>query len=481
MLGGPTASSCEYGGREVTVSENAVRGSTSDGQKLMWWMEHAIGSPGVMNVPLIHRLRGELSLPALHEALNRLVARHESLRTRFEAVLDVPEPELVTQVVSPPWPVDLECVDVSTADDPFEAAFAAIRDRLVRNIEVLAEPSFTLDLFRLAEDDHLFMINVHHLVTDAWSNMVLWRDLGAFYNEAAGDPGAQLPPVEWTFRHFVDWQRERVQTPARAAKHGEFWHRALGEARFVDLRPIPERSAGRLPPCENVWFAVEGEQRDRLLDLVRSERTTEFVIMLAALYGVLHTMTGEDSVALGSVFANRPRREVYDSAGFFANLVVLGVDLPEGGSFRDLVGAVRRTVLQVLAHQEYPYLYTLTDPITRPAALRAAETVFHMIAVPESINPPDGVPFTGLDVERYPIPDGMGSRFDLELLIIPRRDGYDGVIRYTGDRYQRPLMDQLARCYQDLIDAVGRQPDRPLATIPALAAHRDAARIAVTH
>lgn len=437
----------------------------SIGQCMLWLMETQVGGPGVMNVPIIYRMRGPLQVSALSAALTRLVERHEMLRTSF-AWNECPEPEpsWLSQYVHPGSEVSVKCVDVSTEDDPYEAAYEGIRARLVQDIDVTTGPPFTVDLYRLSPSDHLLMVNVHHIVTDAWSNMLICRDLGEFYSREVGAPESELESVDWSFRRYVEWQQERSSGPTGEANTA-FWRRELARMKYLDLRPAPQRAADKKPPTENVWFAVHGPQMGRLRELAKQQRTTLFVVMLTLFYCVLHTVSGENDLAVGSVFANRPRRELYNTVGFFANLVVLGAQLPEHPSFGDVLRVVRRTVLEALGHQEFPYLIMMGDPSMPPGAIRASEVVFHMLAVPENVSPPSGVTFSGLQVEPHPIPDGMGSRFDLELLIVPQVGMLEGVYRYAGDRYEKEFVERLARCYQDLVDTVVDNPDVPLADL----------------
>lgn len=445
---------------DLTIS-TAQKAPVSDGQRLLWLMKSLTGGPGVMNVPIIYRMRGALDMKALSTAMTDLVARHESLRTTFEKTDSV---DTLCQYIHPPCTVDVECVDVSGEPEPYEAAYEHIGTRLVQDIDVVSDLPFTVDLYRLAEDDQLLMINVDHFVTDAWSNMLICRDLGNFYNRALGRPVDELAPVDWPITRYIGWQRERLEgTPGKG--HADFWRQRLAQMNYYEFRPFPDRPGYKRPPSENVWFTVEGSQVQRLRELAAQERTTLFIMMLALFYGVLYAAADSDNLTVGSVFANRPRRELFETVGFFANLVALGTQFPANASFRDVLRAVRRTVLEALAHQEFPYLNTMLDPSMPEGALRASETVFHMLAVPENVSPPNGIPFAGLEVEAHPIPNGMGSRFDLELLIVPQVDMLEGVYRYAGDRYEKEFIERLSEDYQTLVATVADDMTTPLREI----------------
>lgn len=446
-----------------TRSPDVIEATGSMGQCLMWLMELLVGGPGIMNVPVIYRMRGPLDVPALSKALTAVVDRHEGLRTAFtwdwsRNLL----PDMLTQHISPSAGVSIECTDVSGEPSPYETAYRRIYDRLVQNIDVTSGAPFVVDLFRLDAEDHLLMITIHHIITDAWSNMLICRDLGEFYNRQAGAPENALEPVQWSYQHYARWQKEKV-VPPYDEDHRKFWHERLTKAKYLDLRRAPEREGGKMPPSRNVWFAIAGPHIDRLREFAKCERTTLFVVMLTLFYCVLHAASGERELTVGSVFANRPRRELYNTVGCFANLVALVTELPEEATVAAAVRVVRRTVLEALAHQDYPYLSAVAPDTTMPSsAIRASEVVFHMLAIPEKVSPPAGIAFSGLQVESHPIPDGMASRFDLELLIIPQIGMLEGTYRYAGDRYERDFIEQLANCYTKLVEAVAADPATPI-------------------
>ena len=439
-----------------------TRSIGSLGQCLMWLMQRDVGAPGMLNVPITYRFRGPLDTQALAVALGGLVSRHEGLRTSFEWTESVGHlPEALEQIIQAPAPVAVEALDLTSESDPEAAADEAIAARLGCDIDLGTGRPFTVDLFRIGEDDHLFVLNVHHIVTDAWSNMILRRDLGELYSAARQQRDAHLEPVEWTFRDYVGWQQDRLAGEI-GTRQANVWRDRLERAKYLSLRPAPDRPGGKKPVSENLEFQVSPDQAQALRELAKRERTTLFVVMLSLYISVLRRESGADDIAVGSMLANRPRRELYDTVGVFANLNVLSGNWPSRPSFLDVMRSVRQSVLEVLAHQDFPYLNTLTDSTMPPTALLAHEVVFNMFALPNTLPRPGDVAFDGLIAEPLPIPQRMGSRFDLELVISPLADGLEGEYRYAPDRYDRPFIERLAAEYRQLIESVLADPSTPL-------------------
>jgi hypothetical protein len=433
--------------------------AASPGQRLLWLMDHYRGGAGMMNVPVIYRLRGELDEDALSSALAQVLARHEALRTRF-----VWRGQALRQAVYPPTQIAARTIDLSAEPDPPAGAAAAARARVQQDIDVGSQPPFDVSLYRLGREDHVLLLNVHHLVTDAWSNMLVCRDLGAFYNAARGRGLPGLPPVVWQYRDFVAWQQERLQGE-RARAHSVFWQHQLdgAAAPLQGCRQGAGKPAGRRSAAaENVWFTIDEEELHQLGDLARRERTSTFVVLLSLFFGVLMSVEGQQDVTVGSIFANRARPEVCETVGFFANMVPLRVRLAAAvrPTLRELVSEVRQTVLAALAHQELPYMST---PLASGRGARADSVVFHMLASPRRAGPPGSVAFDGLDVEALRMPEGATTRFELELLIVPTTSGADGVYRYGADRFERSFIETLATRYRALAAAALTDLSTPLA------------------
>jgi non-ribosomal peptide synthetase component F len=233
---------------------------------------------------------------------------------------------------------------------------------------------------------------------------------------------------------------------------------------YLDLRPMPKRKAFTAPPALNTWFSLDPDRVEQLRKLAESERTSLFVAVLSLFYGALHLESGRRDLAVGSIMANRPRPEISATVGAFANMAVLRTRLPEHPSARDVLRATRATMLDSLPHQGISF-HRLAGDAGLATARAIGEVVFHMLAVPPGVATPNGVAFRGLRVASQHIPDGMGTRFDLELLVFPQPAGLEGVFRYAGDRYDREFVERLCARYTALATVATEQPDTPLDSI----------------
>jgi len=408
-------------------------------QRMLLLIDRYRSGSGVMNVPAIRRLRGRLDVSALADAIFDVESRHDGLRVRV-----VRSGLRWAQEIGEPCRRSVVVTDVRSAADSAAALDEYVRAAVREEINVAEGPPYTVHLVRSGDEDHTLILNVHHLVTDAWSNGLIVRDLLTTYARRCGGRDADpLPPVEWQYFDFLDWQEERITGPA-AAPHIEFWRRMLGDAPRVALRPA-ENGIGRLsPPSAHVWFDVHPAFATEIEEFAGRHKTTPFSVYLTAFNAVLHGRIGHDDVTLGVIFANRSRPEVAETVGFFATMVPLRCRLEHDASFATWLRSTRKAVLEALDHQEFPHL--ALPPRTLPRhGDRLDSVVFHMLPAPAHLSTGASERAAGLDCTSLRMPEGSGSRFDMELMIIPRPDGgVDGVFRYAADIFARQEVQSMA-------------------------------------
>jgi hypothetical protein len=410
---------------------------------------------GLLSVPIIYRLRGPLDRAALSRALDQAVNRHEALRTTFERV---GKRRLAEKVLPPGVHVPLRETAVSGPDE----ADQLIAERMEQLFDRSKLP-LTADLYQLPGAEHVLLINVYHLVTDGWSNMLIRRDLVRLYNAETGLDVEPLPAIDWQPRDYYAWRDARLNgEPGR--RHTEYWDRQAPLLKWAGLRQGEGKKYGeRRPPFRDVDLALVPGDMTALQGIAAAERATLFTVLLALFFGVLHAATEELGLVVCSVQANRMRPEVWNTVGVFANLTYLRVDLPAEPTFRDVLRATRTTVMESMAHQEYPHMNLMTNRGTTPRSLhRASEVAFNMLAKPPGTAGLGAADFHGLEAEALPFPAGLSSHFDLELNIVPKPDGLRSALREAEGVYEPALVTALADAYAAMAVAVAQDLDVPL-------------------
>jgi hypothetical protein len=354
---------------------------------------------GALNCPVLCRVHGPLDTTALGSAVDALVSRHESLRTTFTG-----RGARLTQVVHDPAPLPLPIVDLGTRPDPETAVREAIGVELATPIDPQVWPA-RAGVWRLSDTEHVLCLNLHHLVTDAWSTGILLRDLTALFDRAVGGGPPPAPP-SWQYRDFVAWQ-QRLLGGDELRRHQDYWRRQLAGAQLPRLRPVLD-GAGQ--PAGRSVADVDAEVVRGVHARARSGQTTLFAVLLAGFHAHLARVTGQPDLAVASMFANRARPELRGTVGLLANMVLLRC--PAGASRSDLLAGTHASVIGAFAYQDLPYQMLPTD-LVRATGGRPDDVMFNVMAGVEHRIAAGGVEFELL------VPDDIGSRFPFELALTP--------------------------------------------------------------
>lgn len=421
-------------------------------QRVLRLMEHYRGANGALNNPLLYRLLGPLDVPAFARAVRALTARHEALRTTFTG-----RGPRLTQLIHPPGEVEVRVLDASGDADPDATIAATLRAEICTSFDV-ERPLAHWILLRRGGADWVLCINLHHLVTDGWSNGLLWTELKALYGEEAGGPPAGLPPVAWQYADFARWHTERLSGPTGRA-HRDYWMRQLDGARAPQLpRPPAGRPAVGLASTE--WFDLDAELTGRLHALATAERTTAFAVLLSLFVVLLARSSGQQDLTVSSLVANRMRPEVARTVGPFVNVTALRTRFDPDAPFTDVLRGTRATLIGALAHQEYPLQLLPTDVVATDAG-RADDVVFQLVP-----HPLESTSFGNVRVEpATPVLD-RGVRFDLEVDIgpgevAPGEMGLRGGFRYSRDRFTDDWARGFVTAYLGAARAAADEPGRP--------------------
>ncbi|MDQ3786637.1 MAG: condensation domain-containing protein, partial [Actinomycetota bacterium] len=415
----------------------------SAAQEQLWFIDQLRSGAAVEYLlPATLRLRGPLDLAALTEALTRIADRHTVLRSRFDTVGGA-----AVRIVTDPAPVEPSVVDLT--DRPAAEREAGVREIRLRDlstpIDLRTQPPWRVTLVRVADDDAVLLIVVHHIVFDGMSWSVLARELRAFYGAATRGEPVALPEV-----HDIEACPETGPGDDGLA----YWTNRLAGLAPLELPTDRARPAQWVADGDNVDLVVPSDLANRLAALGRAHRATPFMVYLAAYQLLLARYSRQDDVAVGvSVSTRRP--DELPLIGMFLNTVVLRGDLSGQPSFEDLLVRARTTALEAYAHQDVPFdriiahLAPERDPSRNP--------VFQAgIAWYDARRSPYELP--GLDVTLCR-PLWASSAFDLSLHLAQFADGsVHGQLIYPTSLFDRARIERMAANYVRLLAEVAAAP-----------------------
>jgi hypothetical protein len=419
----------------------------SVGQRLLWQMEHHRGANGALNCPVVLRFSGELDLEALDVALDALAWRHEALRTTFTGRAH----RLMQVIHSQPRRLALKEIDLSGGPD----AEGRLTDALARETAMPLSPEdwpVRVALWRVASDEHVVALTLHHLVTDGWSCAVIANELGVLYAKRTGDRG-ELPPVGLQYRDWVARQNALLAGPERQ-RLTEYWRRSLAGAAIAQL----PRNVDRAPVAERrtavVGVSIPRESAVAVEELARREASSTFAVALAAYLVHMRGHGAGDDVTVSTIFANRGATEAARTVGFLSNMVVLRTDLARTKSFREILRRASETVVAAVAHQELPYQMLPLDTM-RLECGRPDSHVFQLFAGPMQATETSRTRIEPI----VSVPEGFGSRWDFEFSLFALPDELRILVAYADDLFDRAWTRAFLDGYVDLLREIAWAAD----------------------
>jgi natural product biosynthesis luciferase-like monooxygenase protein/amino acid adenylation domain-containing protein len=448
---GPTPTFFEGGG-EVPLSF---------AQERLWFMEHLEPGQAFNNIPFAIRLEGTLNTPALERAIAEIIRRHKSVRTAFDKVGGRPVGVVVCEAAVSISTVDLRQM---TASEREASANRRMFEEARRPFHLAEGPLLRVKLIRLADEEHLLLLTMHHIICDGWSMGIFNRELSALYQALSNGKPSPLPELPFEYTAFASWQRERLQGGA-LEEQLNFWKKQLrGAATVLDLptdRPRPPTQTYRGATHR---FALPPNLTAQLRQLSRKEDVTLFMLLLSAFQALLHHYTGQEDILIGSPIAGRTRVETENLIGLFLNSLVLRGDLTGNPTFRELLRRNRRVTLDAYAHQELPF-ERLVDALQPERDLSRAP--FFQVMLVLQNEPLHPLELAGLKLTVLPTQSGT-AKFDLTLSLEEIAGGLSGFIEYNTDLFEAETMERLLGNYQSLLEGVAANVELRLSELPLL-------------
>src|SRR5215213_6974498 len=422
-------------------------------QQRLWFLDSLNPDSAFYNAPMAIRLRGELNENAFERGLNELLQRHESLRTSF-SVLD----GQAVQVIAPSLKLDFPLIDLThLAEDEAEAEVRRLANADAQlPFDLRRAPLMRAALLRLSTTHHILLLSLHHIVTDGWSNNVLYRELTTLYHAFNAGLEPQLPELRIQYADFAVWQRKWLQGEV-LEEHLSYWREQLaGAAPTINLpidhpRPAIEGFRGAKQQVQ-----IPAKLSRSLKELAQHEGVTLFMALLAAWAALLGRYSGEEDVIVGTPIANRTRTELEGLIGFFVNSLVLRTSLKGDPSFRELLGRVREVTLGAYAHQDLPF-EKLVEALQPEREL--SHNPLYQVSFALQNAPPGAVEVGGLEMSGVET-DRQTSRFDLEFHLWEFGPEINGAILYNIELFEAETIERLINHFVRLLSEVVAHPQQ---------------------
>ncbi|MBI4524352.1 MAG: hypothetical protein HY695_11140 [Deltaproteobacteria bacterium] len=408
---------------------NRDRAPLSFGQQRLWFLDQFEPDSPLYNISKAVRLSGRLNVAALKQSLNEIVARHEVLRTTFACIDGSP-----VQVIVESGSIELPLIDLSDWPDAGreEEVRRLLKEEAQRPFNLASDLMLRSQLLRLAEEENVLLLMMHHIASDGWSMGVLFRELSILYEAFSNGKPSPLQELPIQYADFAVWQRQWLQGEVLEAELS-YWKKRL------DGVPTLQSPFDRpRPPVQSFRGARQSLMLSKTLTkelkaLSRHQGVTVFMTLLAAFQTLLHRYTGQDDIVVGSPIANRNRLETEGLIGFFVNTLVLLTDLSGNPSFRDLLGRVREVALGGYAHQDLPFERLVEE--LQPERAPGWTPLFQVMFVLQNA-PIESLKLVGLSVSPLNV-DSETAKFDVNLSMWEEAEGLRGSLEYNTSYNQK--------------------------------------------
>ncbi|MEJ1929778.1 amino acid adenylation domain-containing protein, partial [Nostoc sp. NIES-2111] len=438
-------------------------------QQRLWFLHQLEPDSPFYNVPMALRLVGNLNRSALEQSLQEIIHRHEALRTNFITVNEQPTQIIQTETNCTLTVVDLQHLSVlvlseAEVTEQEITARQLTKQHYIQLFDLASELLVRATLVVLSQTEHIFLICMHHIVSDGWSMGVFVSELATLYNAYSQGQPSPLAPLPIQYADFALWQRKWLVEDVLQSQLN-YWEQQLKDApALLSLPTDRPRPAVQTYNGTHQEFALSGELTNKLTKLSQEQGVTLFMTLLAAFDTLLYRYTGQEDILVGSPIANRDRSEIEGLIGFFVNTLVMRTDLAGNPSFSELLGRVRFMAMEAYTHQDLPF--EMLVEALQPERNLSYTPLFQVMFVLQNA-PISELELTGLTVSRLPI-RGTTSRFDLTLSMEYTPTGLVGWWEYNTDLLDASTIERMTNHFVTLLEGIIANPEQRISQLPLL-------------
>ncbi|HYR44348.1 MAG TPA: condensation domain-containing protein, partial [Terriglobia bacterium] len=471
------ATGLEEGGR---TSGRPAEAPLSFGQLRLWFLDQLEQGTALYNMPMALRLKGPLDRSALERALNALVARHEALRTRF-----VCKGEYPVQAIDESAQLELEMIDVcgpklddsqchhgentpATLSNPSPHVAGSvdelIREEINRPFNLSTDLLLRVKLLRIAPEQHVLIVTMHHIVSDEWSLQVFFNELGHLYQAFADGSSASLPKLSVQYADYALWQQEWLRGNVLKEQLDYWRERLAGRQGIFELTTDYPR--GAMPSFRGriAKRSLGAGLSARCREFQKREHVTSFMLHLAAFKALLSRYAQQGDIVVGCPIANRNLIEIEGVIGFFVNTLMLRTKVEENTSFRDLLRQVRQTTIDGCGHQELP-IEKVVEELQPERSLSHLPFTRLMFAMQNELF--EKALWGPLEVEFLDVATDT-AKFDLTFLIQGSKEGLIARVEYNSDLFEQATIERLLEHYEVLLANAAEAPDEKISQLKIL-------------
>ncbi len=430
-------------------------------QERLWLLNQLEPDSPFYNEQIALKLHGQLNVVALEQSLNRIISRHEALRTNFHTINEQP-----VQVIADSLTLSVPVIDLTELPESEReiACQQLATTEAAQPFDLASSPLIRACVVKLKELEYAFVLTVHHILVDGWSTGVLMCELATIYSALCNNLSPELPELPIQYADFAIWQRQWLQKEVLQTQL-DYWKQLLKNAPTLLELPTDRPR----PAIQNYRGAVQyielsNELSQAIANFSRQEGATLFMTLFAAYVTLLYRYTGSDDIVVGTPIANRDRLELEGLIGFFVNTLVLRIDLSVNPSFQQLLSRVRQVTLQAYAHPDLPFEELVKA--LQPQRDLSYTPLFQVMFVFQNA-PMSEIELAGLTISSLPTKSAV-AKFDLTLSLQNTATGLVGMWEYKADLFDAATIERMSGHFQTLLEGIVANPQERISQLPLL-------------
>ncbi|MBC9909359.1 non-ribosomal peptide synthetase [Chitinophaga varians] len=443
----------------VAARPAGSRTPLSFSQERLWFIDALQGSVQY-HVPAVLKLQGSVNADALEQALRNIVGRHEILRTVISA-----DEEGTWQQSIPGDNWQLEKISNVTDAAALQERIAAL---ISQPFDLARDYMLRAHLITLGEDDHLLVLNMHHIASDGWSSAVLVQELMEGYSAFEEKRAPVYTPLEIQYADYAVWQRNYLSGAVMEQKVAH-WKEKLTGVAMAEIPTDFERPAAGSTRGAFIVFNIDPALSASLRELAQQEGATLYMVLLAAFKVLLYRYSGQEDICVGGAVAGRTRTELEPLIGFFVNTLALRTDMGGSPSFLSLLQRVKNTLLDAFEYEDAPF-EKIVEAVVKERAMNRSP-LFQSIFVLQNVPAMPALRIGDVVITEEPVVRNA-SLFDLTWIAEECPEGISIYLEYSTDLFRESTIRRMFAHYETLLAAIVKDPAQAIGVMEMLS-HRE--------
>ncbi|WP_246258378.1 non-ribosomal peptide synthetase [Kroppenstedtia pulmonis] len=447
---------------EVKTIQQISRGQevypASFAQERLWLLQELNRDHSVYNEPIAFKVEGSLDSKAFIQALQKVVERHEALRTSFKM-----EKEQLVQIIMDKIRLSIPVHDLTSMpiEEREDYAHKEMYEDARKPFELHRAPLFRAMLFKLKDVEWILYMNMHHIVTDAWSFLVLLKELNILYDAFRNDKSCPLEPLPFQYLDFTSWQKDWLDS-GEYNRQLDFWRAELeGMPTVLQLPTDYQRPSIVTYDGDKLYFSLDPSLVKGIKDLAKSNHASEYMVFLAAFNLLLHRYSGQKELLVGSPIANRNQKGLDDLIGFFVNTLVVKSIYQPGTSFTGYLNKIKERCFSIFSHQDLPF-ERLVNELQPERNLDYSPLVQAMFAFQNKME--ESLDLSGLNVEPINL-NNHTAKYDITLFLTGNlKNEYQGVLEFNSNLFKNSTIKRLIGNFVTLLEQIILDPHKEVSS-----------------